>query len=62
MFVGAGTYRCINYFRMEMSAEMMCQLYKGQLYKYTNVMKGWQFRWFILDPKTGILNYYLVIC
>lgn len=44
---------------MEMSAEMMCQLYEGQLYKYTNVMKGWQFRWFILDPKTGILNYYL---
>jgi len=42
-----------------MSAEMMCQLYEGQLYKYTNVMKGWQFRWFILDPKTGILNYYL---
>ncbi|XP_046683244.1 oxysterol-binding protein-related protein 11 isoform X2 [Homalodisca vitripennis] len=42
-----------------MSTEMMCQLYEGQLYKYTNVMKGWQFRWFILDPKTGILNYYL---
>jgi len=45
--------------RVEMTAEMMCQLYEGQLYKYTNVMKGWQFRWFILDPKTGILNYYL---
>ncbi|XP_014252836.1 oxysterol-binding protein-related protein 11 [Cimex lectularius] len=43
----------------EMSAEMMCQLYEGQLSKYTNVMKGWQFRWFILDPKTGILSYYL---
>uniref|UniRef100_A0A023F9A8 Putative oxysterol-binding protein-like protein 11 n=3 Tax=Triatominae TaxID=70999 RepID=A0A023F9A8_TRIIF len=42
-----------------MSAEMMCQLYEGQLSKYTNVMKGWQFRWFILDPKTGILSYYL---
>uniref|UniRef100_A0A1B6CH99 PH domain-containing protein n=2 Tax=Clastoptera arizonana TaxID=38151 RepID=A0A1B6CH99_9HEMI len=45
--------------KMEMSTEMMCQLYEGQLYKYTNVMKGWQFRWFILDPKTGILNYFL---
>ncbi|XP_073999086.1 oxysterol-binding protein-related protein 11 isoform X2 [Rhodnius prolixus] len=44
---------------LEMSAEMMCQLYEGQLSKYTNVMKGWQFRWFILDPKTGILSYYL---
>ncbi|KAL1129920.1 hypothetical protein AAG570_012864 [Ranatra chinensis] len=42
-----------------MTAEMMCQLYEGQLSKYTNVMKGWQFRWFILDPKTGVLNYYL---
>ncbi|KAK9497155.1 hypothetical protein O3M35_004525 [Rhynocoris fuscipes] len=49
--------RIINSF--EMSAEMMCQLYEGQLSKYTNVMKGWQFRWFILDPKTGILSYYI---
>lgn len=37
----------------------MCQLYEGQLSKYTNVMKGWQFRWFILDPKTGVLSYFL---
>lgn len=41
--------------KMEMTSEM----FEGQLYKYTNVMKGWQFRWFILDPKKGILNYYL---
>ncbi|BES87883.1 Hypothetical protein NTJ_00689 [Nesidiocoris tenuis] len=45
--------------RTDMSAEMMCQLFEGQLSKYTNVMKGWQFRWFILDPNTGILSYYL---
>lgn len=44
---------------LDMNAEMMCQLFEGQLSKYTNVMKGWQYRWFILDPKTGILSYYL---
>ncbi|CAH0391721.1 unnamed protein product [Bemisia tabaci] len=37
----------------------MCQAFEGQLYKYTNVMKGYQYRWFILDPKKGVLNYYL---
>ncbi|KAG8184227.1 hypothetical protein JTE90_013204 [Oedothorax gibbosus] len=31
---------------------------EGQLYKYTNVVKGWQYRWFILIPETGILEYY----
>ncbi|CAM1307970.1 OSBPL10 (predicted) [Pycnogonum litorale] len=32
---------------------------EGQLYKYTNVMKGWQYRWFILNPKSGILAYFM---
>lgn len=31
----------------------------GQLYKYTNVVKGWQYRYFILDPQAGTLHYYL---
>lgn len=31
----------------------------GQLCKYTNVMKGWQYRWFTVDPQTGTLSYYL---
>lgn len=31
----------------------------GQLYKYTNVVKGWQQRWFAVDPETGVLSYYL---
>lgn len=34
-------------------------IYEGQLSKYTNIVKGWQFRWFILDYGTGFLNYYL---
>lgn len=33
--------------------------YSGQLYKYTNVMKGWQYRFFTLDPQAGLFHYYL---
>ncbi|KAK0097302.1 hypothetical protein PV326_002532 [Microctonus aethiopoides] len=33
--------------------------YEGQLHKYTNAMKGWQYRWFILSPETGELHYFL---
>jgi hypothetical protein len=43
-----------------MSTDKLRQQFKGQLYKYTNVVKGWQYRWFILDPETGILDYYVV--
>ena len=41
----------------------MIQLRKpteGQLSKWTNLMKGWQFRWFTLDPDSGLLEYYVV--
>ena len=33
---------------------------EGQLSKWTNLMKGWQFRWFTLDPHSGLLEYYVV--
>ena len=33
---------------------------EGQLYKYTNVVKGWQYRWFMMDPHKGTLEYYMV--
>ena len=36
------------------------QPYEGQLIKFTNVVKGWQARWFILHPESGLLEYYLV--
>lgn len=42
------------------SSEIMNQRFSGQLSKYTNVVKGWQYRWFLLDPHTGMLHYYLV--
>ncbi|XP_014663478.1 PREDICTED: oxysterol-binding protein-related protein 9-like [Priapulus caudatus] len=31
---------------------------EGPLSKWTNVMKGWQYRWFVLDEGTGLLSYY----
>jgi len=34
---------------------------EGLLYKYTNVVKGWQYRWFVLNPSRGTLEYYMVI-
>lgn len=43
-----------------MGIEFLSQIQEGQLYKYTNVVKGWQHRWFILDPREGTLSYFLV--
>ena len=31
---------------------------EGALSKWTNVMKGWQYRWFVLDDGAGIFSYY----
>ncbi|XP_059469244.1 oxysterol-binding protein-related protein 11-like isoform X2 [Neocloeon triangulifer] len=42
-----------------MSVDKLRQQFRGQLYKYTNVVKGWQYRWFILDPERGILDYFV---
>lgn len=42
-----------------MHSEKLRQQFEGQLYKYTNVMKGWQHRWFVLDPEMGTLSYFL---
>ncbi|XP_076340072.1 oxysterol-binding protein-related protein 11-like isoform X2 [Tachypleus tridentatus] len=33
--------------------------FEGQLLKYTNVVKGWQPRWFVLTPHRGVLEYYM---
>lgn len=33
--------------------------FSGQLYKYTNVMKGWQYRYFTVDANAGLLHYFL---
>ncbi|XP_070199247.1 oxysterol-binding protein-related protein 11-like isoform X2 [Littorina saxatilis] len=31
---------------------------EGQLLKFTNLMKGWQTRWFLLEPDSGMLEYF----
>ncbi|KAK4470208.1 hypothetical protein MN116_005784 [Schistosoma mekongi] len=31
---------------------------EGQLLKFTNVMKGYQYRWFVIDPDSGRMEYY----
>ena len=33
---------------------------QGIILKYTNVMKGFQARYFIIDKQTAQLNYYVV--
>jgi len=34
--------------------------WEGQLNKFTNVVKGWQYRWFVLQPDSGQLQYFLL--
>ena len=33
---------------------------EGALTKWTNLVKGWQHRWFVLDDEMGLLSYYTV--
>ena len=33
---------------------------EGPLSKWTNVVNGWQYRWFVLDQSVGLLSYYTV--
>lgn len=33
---------------------------EGSLSKWTNVVNGWQYRWFVLDDNAGLLSYYTV--
>ena len=38
----------------------MMTKFEGQLSKFTNVVKGWQYRWFVLDTSSMVLEYYLL--
>ncbi|BFZ04893.1 hypothetical protein BsWGS_07933 [Bradybaena similaris] len=31
---------------------------EGQILKFTNVVKGYQYRWFVLNPESGMLEYF----
>ncbi|CAG0889302.1 unnamed protein product [Darwinula stevensoni] len=37
---------------------MATSMMEGPLSKWTNVMQGWQYRWFVLDDNAGLLSYY----
>lgn len=43
-----------------LAAPKMASIMEGPLSKWTNVMKGWQYRWFVLDYNAGLLSYYTV--
>ena len=34
--------------------------FEGQLSKFTNMVKGWQYRWFIVDGINLTVSYYLM--
>lgn len=36
------------------------RIMEGPLSKWTNVVNGWQYRWFVLDQGSGLLSYYTV--
>lgn len=54
---------CLLYCNGEFSMHIVLSSWKpleGQLTKFTNVVKGWQHRWFLLDPESGMLEYFEV--
>jgi len=42
------------------SATISKRFMEGPLSKWTNVVNGWQYRWFVLDQSAGLLSYYVV--
>jgi len=40
------------------SNQSSLQIIEGPLSKWTNVVQGWQCRWFVLDQSSGLLSYY----
>ncbi|XP_046562264.1 oxysterol-binding protein-related protein 11-like isoform X1 [Haliotis rubra] len=44
--------------KVNVSAHPSRKPHEGQLLKYTNVMKGWQPRYFVLEPESGMLEYF----
>lgn len=42
------------------SATVSKRFMEGPLSKWTNMVNGWQYRWFVLDQSAGLLSYYVV--
>jgi hypothetical protein len=40
------------------TATTAMSIMEGPLSKWTNMLHGWQFRWFVLDQANGLLSYY----
>ena len=50
------THTLINNSEQQITMSTM----EGSLSKWTNVVNGWQYRWFVLDDNAGLLSYYTV--
>ncbi|KOX69761.1 Oxysterol-binding protein-related protein 9 [Melipona quadrifasciata] len=48
------THTLINNSEQQITMSTM----EGSLSKWTNVVNGWQYRWFVLDDNAGLLSYY----
>ena len=46
--------------KMASQTSSLQRVMEGPLSKWTNVMHGWQYRWFVLDQASGLLSYYTV--
>lgn len=49
-------YRTCDWSEQQITMSAM----EGSLSKWTNVVNGWQYRWFVLDDNAGLLSYYTV--
>lgn len=47
---------------MALQSSSVQRVMEGPLSKWTNVVHGWQYRWFVLDQTSGLLSYYTVSC
>lgn len=56
MLVLMHTHTLINNSEQQITMSTM----EGSLSKWTNVVNGWQYRWFVLDDNAGLLSYYTV--
>jgi hypothetical protein len=57
--VGRSSDVMIMAFNLQPEYKMAISM-EGPLSKWTNVVKGWQYRWFVLDEAVGLLSYYTV--
>ncbi|OON20490.1 hypothetical protein X801_03626 [Opisthorchis viverrini] len=44
--------------RIEEEKSLLRKRLEGQLLKFTNVVKGYQYRWCVVDPDAGTVEYY----